>query len=318
MDNEEFRAQVVKKLDSAITDKTQLTEILFYLGHQDEANRGYKNSAAWKTLRDLLESNEAFIAYAQRLLQEVDKNKQPIRDSMLEVYENLHLQGKKSNAGTPLTLDFGALTVCGSIGFAHAWVHITPEAQVKILAVLPHIMQPLAVSTAGSAVALVNTCGHEAKTVFATVYLTYEAIKSIHSWWKGEITGKRAAKNIVESCATVAAGAGGSVAGAALGSLSGPIGMVVGGVLGGIAASAAAGIISDTLTQELFDIPKDEALERAYNFLGVSRRSTDDDITKAYRSLCLKYHPDKGGSQQNFLKLQSCMGIIQVAREEEH
>ena len=39
--------------------------------------------------------------------------------------------------------------------------------------------------------------------------------------------------------------------------------------------------------------------ENYYNILGINEKSTKDDIKKAYRSLQMKYHPDKNqGSQE--------------------
>uniref|UniRef100_A0A914VWJ6 DnaJ homolog subfamily B member 9 n=1 Tax=Plectus sambesii TaxID=2011161 RepID=A0A914VWJ6_9BILA len=319
MDNEEFRAQVVKKLDSSITDKTQLTEILFYLGQQEDVKGSYKNSAAWKMLRDLLDSdNQGFTAYAQRLLQEAEKGKPPTRDRLPECFEVLKLQGTNANNGNLLTLDSGAVTMGGSIGFAYALARVTSEMQLKILEDYPHVMNALAVSTAKNAVVLVRVCGRMATVGLAAVYLTCEAMMSIYRWWKGEITGKRATKNFIDSCVTVAAGTLGSIGGATGGGLFGPIFTMLGGSIGGIVASVVVGVSFDILSQKMFDIPKGEALEAAYDFLGVSMQATDDEINKAFRSLCLKYHPDKSGSQQNFLKLQSYMGIIKVARGEQY
>jgi curved DNA-binding protein CbpA len=37
-----------------------------------------------------------------------------------------------------------------------------------------------------------------------------------------------------------------------------------------------------------------------YALLGVSRDATEDELTKAYRRLSLKVHPDKGGSEDQW------------------
>uniref|UniRef100_A0A914W1C7 J domain-containing protein n=1 Tax=Plectus sambesii TaxID=2011161 RepID=A0A914W1C7_9BILA len=233
---------------------------------------------------------------------------------MLKVYE--HLKTQVNNSG--YLLDIDALTVGGSIGFAHVWVLVTPEIQSKILIVLPQIIKRFAVSNASNAVQVDNSFGHGVAMAIVAVYLTYKAMYNIRRWWKDNISGKRVAKNIIDSCTTLVAGYGGSTAGATAGSFFGPTGTLIGSVIGGLAGSSGGGLLINMLTQELFDIPKDEALENAYNFLGVSRHATNNEINKAYRSLSLKYHPDKAGSQQEFVKLQACMEIIKVARGEEH
>ena len=47
----------------------------------------------------------------------------------------------------------------------------------------------------------------------AALQLSYEAIQNLRRWWKGEISGKRCAKNIVDATFSIAAGVGGGFAG---------------------------------------------------------------------------------------------------------
>ena len=37
---------------------------------------------------------------------------------------------------------------------------------------------------------------------------------------------------------------------------------------------------------------------------GLKKSSSDDDIKKKYRELILKFHPDKGGDEEEFKKIQ--------------
>jgi DnaJ family protein C protein 2 len=46
------------------------------------------------------------------------------------------------------------------------------------------------------------------------------------------------------------------------------------------------------------------ASDNLYEILGVSRSSDDNEIRKAYKKLCLTNHPDKGGSAEEFQKIQ--------------
>ena len=41
-----------------------------------------------------------------------------------------------------------------------------------------------------------------------------------------------------------------------------------------------------------------------YETLGVSRDAAADDLKKAYRKLAVKNHPDKGGDEEVFKKIQ--------------
>lgn len=47
-----------------------------------------------------------------------------------------------------------------------------------------------------------------------------------------------------------------------------------------------------------------------YDVLNSSRTDSLDKIKKNYKNLCLKYHPDVGGSEEHFKKINIAMGII--------
>ena len=156
-------------------------------------------------------------------------------------------------------------------------------------------------------------------------YLAFDVIYNIRRWWRGEISGKRCAKNIVDCGASVAAGlaggVGGKVAGAMVGgAVFGPVGVaagaLIGAVYGCVAASICAQALSDQLTQWFFDIPRSEALENAYRFLGLPASASNSEINTAYRRMALQYHPDKGGDRDKWTKLQYHLAIIREARGE--
>ncbi len=50
--------------------------------------------------------------------------------------------------------------------------------------------------------------------------------------------------------------------------------------------------------------------EDYYEILGVSKSASQDEIKRAYRKLALMYHPDKGGDQEKFKKVNEAYQIL--------
>ena len=48
-----------------------------------------------------------------------------------------------------------------------------------------------------------------------------------------------------------------------------------------------------------------------YEILQISKNATDEEIKKAYRKMSLKYHPDKGGTTDEFIKVNMAYQILQ-------
>ena len=47
-----------------------------------------------------------------------------------------------------------------------------------------------------------------------------------------------------------------------------------------------------------------------FNILGVAQTASDDEIKRAYRSLAMKHHPDRGGDQNKFQEIQEAYGVL--------
>ncbi|MES1922805.1 hypothetical protein MHBO_004328 [Bonamia ostreae] len=50
--------------------------------------------------------------------------------------------------------------------------------------------------------------------------------------------------------------------------------------------------------------------EELYNTLGVGKNATNSEIKKAYRQLAKKHHPDKGGDENQFKKIQLAFEVL--------
>lgn len=47
-----------------------------------------------------------------------------------------------------------------------------------------------------------------------------------------------------------------------------------------------------------------------YKILGLSRGASDEDIKKAYRTLAMKHHPDRGGSEEQFKDIATAYEVL--------
>ena len=47
-----------------------------------------------------------------------------------------------------------------------------------------------------------------------------------------------------------------------------------------------------------------------YDILGVSKKSSEKEIKKAYRKLAMKHHPDRGGNEEQFKKISEAYAVL--------
>jgi DnaJ domain/Lecithin retinol acyltransferase len=145
-------------------------------------------------------------------------------------------------------------------------------------------------------------------------------------YWKGKITSKEdCAWEIMKSLSNCNAGmaifgfAGGALGLAAATSMGfGPFGAAVTSL--GVATGAIM-IIKRIYYHLCGNVIRDDpklTLEEAYKILGFENRRDIDmhEVDRAYRKLCLKYHPDKNGDAEKFVEVTTAMEVIRIANEE--
>lgn len=253
--------------------------------------------------------NEAFWKAMRRLSGEFQDRSAENASSPDDLFSRLHLHRLS---------DLNVVQVSGIMGLARAWALIPEQCQTQMVDLALRSLTNPAITTGTHHVAAAVGASINGNLVGATlgaIWLGYAIFRSLFKWYRGQITGRRCCKDIIDSLVSLAGGAAGGAIGATVGSCAaGPVGALVGGLVGGVLGSHWASLLSDRLTQKLFGIPKEVALENAYRFFGVDIAASNEEITAAYHRLCLKCHPDKGGSSEDFVEVQVHMGVIKVAR----
>ena len=270
------------------------------------------------SLLDLVNNNDvAFGKVAKRCLQHSQKNFQSNIEWLDENFNEL----PPSDLGTSNYLETYVKMQMPFCNLAQGLQSIPPKRKQAIVSNIIHMVQSKfgkgskITEKVSNQLMFAQMAKPEDFVTIITVQLTYEAIQSINSWWNGEISGKRCAKQIIDSSGSIFGGYAGAAVGSAIGSIIAPgYGTVIGAVAGGAAGSFTASAFSEWLTEYLFSLPKQVAVENAYRFLGLSPSCSNVELKIQYRTLALRYHPDKGGNHADFHKLQVSTAVIKQVR----
>jgi len=154
-----------------------------------------------------------------------------------------------------------------------------------------------------------------------------DTVKELEKWLQGN--GDANKIQVVCDVASTAAGVAGGIAGSTVGAAQGQsigswlgeqvgwesagsaAGLVIGGILGGLAGHTTANSVATYALNSFFSLGPKHALHDCYELLEVSRESTVQELTKAYRRKSIMHHPDKPqGSHQMMTKLNLCREIL--------
>lgn len=283
------------------------------------------DSVYMNTLSMMLTKEKMFEKMVLQFLQDIhtSKNDPKFVNILGQVWES-YIKGDPNQTIDPVlhvnVQDYTESNVA-IVNLQQALIRIPPSQRAIVVSRLITLAKTIAgpqsalATYTSQALAWTERAGTLAPLAIAAVLLSWEALKSISAWWKGEISGARCVANVINAGATIGGGFGGGALGTFLGTMVCPgVGTVIGGVAAGVLGSTAAAALSRWLTEYFFDLPPTVALEKAYEFLGLKASSTNAEINTQFKKLALIYHPDKGGSAQDFHKLQVSVAIIKESR----
>jgi len=165
--------------------------------------------------------------------------------------------------------------------------------------------------------------------VTAGVVTGIQFVSDTYQWFKGSVPatelGRRIVRNSTVNGTAVVGGAGGSAVGGALGTALMPgTGTVVGSVLGGVCGSISFG----TLVADKFEDwwrgykvtyvrDNGEILALSLKYFGFDPKDFRDDsvvsmdaVSFRYKERCKVYHPDKGGSKEEWIALVNHFAVV--------
>jgi len=173
---------------------------------------------------------------------------------------------------------------------------------------------------------LSRTGGASSATVVLPIgLLGYQFACDVKKYYKGEIDAGELAESTTKNVASMGAGCvggyGGAVVGAEVGFVGGPVGAMVGGVVGAVVGGVAGAIIGDTVASSALNsllgggtCEQRAALRKAYRQLGLEQGASNSDVRSRYLRLSRDNHPDKGGDQKEFIKINTAYELIRASQ----
>eukprot|EP01083_Nonionella_stella_P173619 599460_1 len=156
--------------------------------------------------------------------------------------------------------------------------------------------------------------------ITAGVVTGVQFVSDTYQWATGKLPGKELGRRVVRNTTVngtaVVGGAGGSAVGGAIGTAIMPgTGTVVGSIMGGICASISFGSLVNDRFEDWWrgykiHYVKDtkEILNLSLTYFGYDPKDFSDDaivnmdtVTTRYKERCKVYHPDKGGTKEEWM-----------------
>ena len=230
--NDSWKDQVYRKLwDVFGNDVESGSRVMFYLD-QEQVRYGGDLPPALRTLKNSLSSDNAFRAYVKRLSDDTksSENNPKFHRFMDDIWSNiLNASDQQEELDEHQCWDVAKITDQNkikthfSVGFARAWSLIPDSSRQQIMALIPRLINNRSMlNSVDEVVSLFSKgAGDVVMVGLAAVALAYDVWLNIKRWWKGEISGVRCLKNIIDSGVSIVSGVGGGLAGASIGSFFG-------------------------------------------------------------------------------------------------
>merc|ERR1712178_210501 len=161
--------------------------------------------------------------------------------------------------------------------------------------------------------------------IAVVISLGYDVVKNIWAWRRNSIILILFFTSIINCDIEAYCGFAGSTAGAyalsalvpylctVMGSAVPGVGVVAavgGAITGGLVASTIGGTISDRLTQWMFGLPANVALEQALTFMELKNDAKDDDIIARFDYMNKELTPVEGKFDERYARLHYSMALI--------
>jgi len=224
-----------KLVDILSSDPESILRILYYLDQEDKAV-SKDVSHVWKSLQNTSTDDLIFEQYVMALVEDTKTAEQDpkFRELMKQVYSEMldvssdELEQEEHAEGFEFVRfqDLGIIHISAFTSLASAWDQIPAAGRAEMIYIMRRIASnQTLVSAADEVFGMVDKAGGNAVMVgLAVIHLSWTAITNLRRWWKGEISGKRCVKNVMDSLLTLGAGMCGGAGGCSVGSFSGSIG----------------------------------------------------------------------------------------------
>jgi len=134
-----------------------------------------------------------------------------------------------------------------------------------------------------------------------------ESSIALYDFYKGTITGleciKRISQSVIANASSLGGGLCGSILGASIGGIFGHIGLIIGSIGGSLFGTFINQKFWDYVEGGKEELARKHLLQEARKNLGVTEKSSFDDVISAWKILIIQFHPDKHPYATNEEKL---------------